>query len=197
MKETSKAMRRRWCEDALGHFTWRKIFRGPALDIGSGDDPLPAPEDCRHFDKKDGDANWLADYFAPKSFALIHASQVLEHMENPRAALLEWLPLLKPGGHLCVTVPSWELYEHCRPRSQWNPDHRATFSTLNRKGGGVLPHYFMPDDLLHPLPPGFRLKFCRLLATNYDFKTGGGVDQSLLECEFVEPWVEFLVERTR
>ncbi|MFC0037464.1 class I SAM-dependent methyltransferase [Actinomadura rayongensis] len=53
--------------------------QGDALD-------LPFPDD--HFDK-------------------IIASEVLEHIPDDMRAMRELLRVLKPGGHLAVTVPSW------------------------------------------------------------------------------------------
>ena len=37
---------------------------------------------------------------------LVCAFDVLEHIEDDHAALLEWSKWLKPGGHLCISVPA-------------------------------------------------------------------------------------------
>jgi SAM-dependent methyltransferase len=40
------------------------------------------------------------------SFDLVCAFEVLEHIEDDAAALAEWLPLVRPGGHLLLSVPA-------------------------------------------------------------------------------------------
>lgn len=195
MRETSKAMKRRWREHDEGIFPWKDIFVGRAIDIGSGDDPLKIPEGCRPFDTKDGDANRLSEYFSADAFDLIHASQVLEHMHDPMVTLRDWLSILAPGGNLVVTIPSWELYEGKRARSIYNADHKATFSTFSRQGSVALPHFFIPDDLRTNIPDGFTMPLCRLLAENYDFIKGASVDQTYRYEDLVEPWIEFVIRR--
>lgn len=47
--------------------------------------------------------------FADECFDTVFCSQVLEHVPEPKAALSEFRRLLRPGGHLILTVPhmSW------------------------------------------------------------------------------------------
>ncbi len=45
--------------------------------------------------------------FAPKSFDLIVADNVLEHVIEPERALRKLRELLRPGGHLVVVVPAY------------------------------------------------------------------------------------------
>jgi len=45
--------------------------------------------------------------FADGSFDRIVASEVLEHIDDDRAALAELTRVLRPGGTMAVTVPSW------------------------------------------------------------------------------------------
>jgi len=52
-----------------------------------------------------GDATCLP--FADNSFDCIVTSEVLEHIQNDVAALSELARVLKPGGTLGATVPSW------------------------------------------------------------------------------------------
>lgn len=40
-------------------------------------------------------------------FDTICAFEVLEHIEDDAAALIEWRAKLKPGGHLVLSVPAW------------------------------------------------------------------------------------------
>jgi len=57
-----------------------------------------------------GDATCLP--FADNSFDCIVTSEVLEHIQNDVAALSELARVLKPGGTLGATVPSWFLRIH-------------------------------------------------------------------------------------
>jgi SAM-dependent methyltransferase len=191
MNETSKAMRRRWCEDTEGVFPWKSVFDGRGIDIGPGDDKLPF-DDCQPFDKEHGDANRLSEYFPRASFDYLHSSQSLEHMIDPCLALRDWLQVVKPGGHVIVTVPSWELYEGMLWPSRWNPDHRSTWS-ISLRGSPAPIHVFVPDFL-----QGFPVKveLCRLVATNYDYKLGSSLDQTWDESDSVEAFLEFVLKKS-
>jgi SAM-dependent methyltransferase len=58
-----------------------------------------------------GDATALP--FADNSFERIIASEILEHVPDDAAALAELARVLKPGGTLAVTVPSWLAERVC------------------------------------------------------------------------------------
>ena len=58
-----------------------------------------------------GDA--LALPFADDTFDFIIASEVLEHVTDDAVALEEILRVLKPGGTLAATVPSWLPEQIC------------------------------------------------------------------------------------
>lgn len=45
-----------------------------------------------------------------RSFQTILSTEVIEHLENPRAVVREWARLLKPGGWLIVTTPNQESF---------------------------------------------------------------------------------------
>lgn len=53
--------------------------------------------------------------FADASFDLITMLAVLEHLDHPQAILNECARLLRPGGGLLLTVPSW----HAKPVLQF------------------------------------------------------------------------------
>jgi SAM-dependent methyltransferase len=42
----------------------------------------------------------------PGSYDLVCAFEVLEHIADDRAALADWVPLIRPGGHLMMSVPA-------------------------------------------------------------------------------------------
>ncbi len=62
--------------------------------------------------------------FADDSFDRIIASEVLEHVSDDQIALNEILRVLKPGGTLAATVPSWLPEQICWALS---PEYHAPF----------------------------------------------------------------------
>jgi 2-polyprenyl-3-methyl-5-hydroxy-6-metoxy-1,4-benzoquinol methylase len=91
----------------LGHFL--KFLRTHGLENElTGADIMPRPADLA------GDVKWLeADLNHPlslpdRSFDLIAAIEVIEHLENPRATIREMARLLAPGGRLVITTPNQE-----------------------------------------------------------------------------------------
>ncbi|MCM3880897.1 MAG: methyltransferase domain-containing protein [Vicinamibacterales bacterium] len=79
-------------------------FRGPI----TGADILPKPE------SPGLDVNWIeADLNEPlpaagATFDAIISTEVIEHLENPRAVFREFRRLLKAGGFILVTTPNQE-----------------------------------------------------------------------------------------
>lgn len=45
---------------------------------------------------------------AEETFDLVCAFEVLEHIEDDRAALQSWTRRVRPGGHLLLSVPAWQ-----------------------------------------------------------------------------------------
>ena len=194
MKETSKAMRRRICEEVLGGFKWSEILNDKAkgVDLGSGDDPLQLAG-VRPFDKEDGDAQYLSRYVGSENLDYVHASQLLEHVVDPGTALRDWLSVLKPGGHVVVTVPDFDLYEKRLFPSRWNPDHKHVFS-LWRKGhpGVAVDRFITVPPFLASLP--CRVLLCRLVDTNFDWSKPELLDQTLPE-DGAECFIEFVLRK--
>lgn len=81
----------------------------------------------RAWDLADGDAQYL-NGIADESYDFVHTSHCLEHMVDPSAALLNWLRVLKPGGHLICLIPDEDLYEQGVWPSTFNSDHKWTFT---------------------------------------------------------------------
>lgn len=78
------------------------------------------------------------------SFDLILAAEVLEHLVDPKAAIVNWKRLLKPEGRLIVTVPYQEtirytLCIHCNQKTPVNAhlhsfDKDGLIKLLNHHG---------------------------------------------------------------
>jgi SAM-dependent methyltransferase len=130
MKECSKSIARRLSQ---ANFATR-YFRGAGVDIGGKPDPLalyrelfPAVTEIRTWDWEDGDAE-LMDSVPDESFDFVHSSHCLEHLVDPVRGLKNWFRVLKPGGHMVVIIPDEDLYEVGVFPSEFNTDHKWTFS---------------------------------------------------------------------
>jgi predicted SAM-dependent methyltransferase len=108
-----------------------KYTRGKVLEIGCGMEKAFAHfvgyDNGHHFGLAtaadvEGDAADLAA-FKDEAFDAVFSSHVLEHMADMPAALAEWSRVIKPGGYLCLYVPSANLYPKCGEPGA-NPDHK-------------------------------------------------------------------------
>jgi len=125
------------------------VLTGDGIDIGCGPDPiLPC---VRRFDLEDGDANHVTRH-VKEQFDFVFSSHCLEHMHDPRAALLEWWQLVKPGGHIYFIIPDEDLYEQGVFPSRFNADHKATFTIS--KAQSWSPKSINVLDLARSLPDG-------------------------------------------
>jgi len=192
MKETTKAMRRRWMETASGAFNWNSIFSGNGIDLGAGNDPLPI-KDCIPFDQPQGDINKLTNYFQASSFDFIHASQSLEDTVNPKASLEDWGTCLRPGGYIVVTVPDFDLYEKRNWPSRYNAAHRWAWSTWRRAHPGV-PLIYVPELLIQLSWSNLHRIKLDLICTNFDWQAPDSVDQTIPE-DGAEAFIEFVVRK--
>lgn len=102
------------------------VLVGRVLDIGAGVDPVT--KDAIVFDKAQGDAQEINNFFDLESFETVFSSHCLEHMVNPQEAIQSWFSLVKPGGHLITIVPDEDLYEQGHYPSIFNSDHKSTFT---------------------------------------------------------------------
>ncbi len=146
MDETTKS-RRLW--GALEN----TILVGKGIDIGCGSDPV-TPQ-VRRFDVQDGDANEITRHVG-EQFDFVYSSHCLEHMHDPRATLLDWWRLVRPGGHIFFVVPDEDLYEQGVFPSRFNDDHKATFTI--HKEGSWSPASLNVRDLALSLPGGELVK---------------------------------------
>jgi SAM-dependent methyltransferase len=129
-KECGKALARRLRDPNFLRF----YFVGQGLDVGGGPDPLGAYQeffplitkiDC--WDWEQGDAQFMSS-IPDETLDFVHSSHCLEHMVDPVIALKNWFRLLKPGGHMVITIPDEDLYEQGIFPSTYNTDHKWTFT---------------------------------------------------------------------
>ncbi len=130
MKECSKSIMRRLAEPNFVN----RFFRGDGIDIGGAPDPLslyvelfPLMTGVRIWDLNDGDGQTL-DSIPDAQFDFVHSSHCLEHLRDPEEGLRNWFRVLKPGGHMIVTVPDEDMYEQGQFPSTYNADHKWTFT---------------------------------------------------------------------
>jgi SAM-dependent methyltransferase len=133
MRELTKSINRRTTDSRF----LRSYFVGDGIDIGGAPDPLslyldffPLIKSVKVWDLPDGDAQFMENVPA-ETFDFVHSSHCLEHLNDPVQGISNWFRILKPGGHLVVTVPEEDLYEQGRFPSTFNTDHKWTF-TINK-----------------------------------------------------------------
>ena len=130
MKECSKSITRRLSDPNFSS----RYFIGDGIDIGGAPDPLaiyqelfPKINNIRIWDLQDGDAQFMHNV-EDASYDFIHSSHCLEHLNDPPEGLANWFRILKPNGHLIVTVPDEDMYEQGIFPSTYNDDHKWTFT---------------------------------------------------------------------
>lgn len=158
--ESGNAAERR--RDA-GYFD--KWIRGRVLDIGCG--AATVVPDVRPWDiaRGDSDATELAGVDA-ETFDCVYASHVLEHLPEPRRAIVRWWQCVAPGGVLFVAVPDEDLYEQHVWPSIFNPDHKASWTTYKAPGLRA-PQTLCLTDMLALLDNG-RLELLQRCDWGYD-----------------------------
>lgn len=135
MKECGKASARRQADPAfVTHY-----LAGAGLDILGGPDPLslylelfPRITGLRVWNPQDGDPQALAGV-PDASYDFVHSCHRLGLFPDPAAALANWFRVLKPGGHLIVTMPDEDLYEQGVFPSTFNREHKWSFTVFKTK----------------------------------------------------------------
>ncbi|MRS15469.1 methyltransferase domain-containing protein [Enterobacteriaceae bacterium RIT691] len=107
---------------------------GFGLDIGGGPDSIgiyrslfPLMNKVTVYDTPQGDAQYL-DNVSDNSFDFVYSAHCLEHVVDPAIAINHWMRVLKPNGHLVITVPDEDMYEQNVWPSTFNSDHKHTFT---------------------------------------------------------------------
>lgn len=192
MKECSKSILRRLHDVNF----LNRYFVGSGVDIGGKPDPLVLyrelfPRICsvRTWDWEDGDAQQLANV-ADEALDFVHSSHCLEHLTDPREGLANWFRVLRPEGHLIVTVPDEDLYEQGVFPSTFNRDHKWTFTihkpqSWSERSINVL-------ELLVALGPSAQIVKVQLLDASYRYSLPR-FDQTLTPVG--ECGIEFVVRK--
>ena len=169
MRELSKSIPRRLRDP---NFITR-YFVGSGIDIGGLPDPLalyvelfPLISDIKTWDWDDGDAQHLVGV-EDCSLDFIVSSHCLEHLVDPYEGLRNWMRVLKPGGHLIVTIPDEDLYEQGQWPSNKNFDHKHTF-TVN-KNSSWSPNSINLFHLLSELTEAADVRKIEVLDSSYRF----------------------------
>ena len=68
-----------------------------------------------------------------ENFDLDICTQVLEHVDNPNAALEEIFRILKPEGHLIISVPHVWFY-HPHPADYWSFTQQGLLHIVKSSG---------------------------------------------------------------
>jgi ADP-heptose:LPS heptosyltransferase/predicted SAM-dependent methyltransferase len=93
------------------------------------------------------------DIFASQSMDFVYSSHLLEHIENFKAALIEWWRLVKVGGYMVLYLPHKNFYPNIgKPGA--NPDHKHDFlpkdiinAMFDRKGWDLVECQERNDDM--------------------------------------------------
>lgn len=181
--ETKKATARR-----ANTWLYNKVFKGEGVDIGCGEDILnkdksfPNIVSVEPFDLIHGDAQYINQYIN-KQYDFVHSSQCLEHMVDVDVAISNWWSIVKPGGHLIITVPDEDLYEQGNFPSIYNSDHKWTFSIYKQNSWSIKHKNIL--NIISKLENFLIIKI-ELIDTNYNY-TITNTDQTRGDAEaFIE-----------
>lgn len=188
MHETRKSATRR----ARDPVFQSRYFCGHGIDIGAGDDSLgvyahmfPKILSVRAWDRQDGNAQHMAG-IPDGSLDFVHSSHCLEHLDDPRDALRNWLRILAPGGFLVISVPDEDLYEGGQWPSLMNAEHLWSF-TINRSDKRHC-RSINVTDLIDEFSDQVECELVRQVRDFYRDESGLG-DQTLGPAECAIEWV--------
>ena len=169
MKECSKSIQRRLRDPSF----MKDYFYGYGIDIGGKPDPLilykelfPLIKDVKTWDIEDGDAEFL-ESVKDNSFDFVHSSHCLEHLNDPIKGLENWIRVTKNGGYIIVTVPDEDLYEQGVFPSNFNLDHKWTFTINKSKSWSKKSINLL--DLLKKFTDYSEIKLIQQLTSTYRF----------------------------
>lgn len=165
----------------MKHFS--DYMTGTGLDVGSG--PTAVAWRAKPYDIIHGcvDAQTLPEE-EDASYDFVHSAHCLEHVRDPLEALLNWWRVLRPGGHLLLSLPDEDLYEQHIVPSVFNIDHKVGFTAHKDKSWH--PASLNILDLVRNLP-AHRLIKLEIMDARYDRalsltdQTWGGEAEAFVE----------------
>lgn len=94
-----------WCTEMASVAQWCK---GNGLDPGSGHRTFSPDVVTMDMVSTEAQAMGRAESlpFADCSFDFVITSHLIEHIQDTRGTLREWLRVVKPGGYVCSIVPN-------------------------------------------------------------------------------------------
>ncbi len=116
---------------------------GYGVDLGFGGDPitpgairidLPSPyTNVGSLPVQLGGSATDLRWFNDGVLDYIYSSHLLEDFDDTKSVLIEWLRVLKPGGHLVIFCPDEQLFrQHCSQTGQsYNPNHKHAHFSLD------------------------------------------------------------------
>ena len=136
MLESTKAVARRNFDRRFSTV----YFVGSGIDIGCGQDTIanysemyPLMDQCRPWDQPDGDG-MLLEGVVDETFDFVHSSHSLEHMQDPKIAMTNWIRVTKKGGHLVLLLPDEDMFEQgVWPSTYAGPDHISAWTIHKQK----------------------------------------------------------------
>lgn len=192
MKESSKSIARRIKDP---RFITRYIV-GSGMDIGGKPDPLslhravfPLMTQLKVWDLEDGDAQYMESVL-DESLDFVYSSHTLEHMVDPHIALKNWFRIIKPGGHLVISIPDEDLYEQGDFDQKYNKHHKHTFTIFKQKSWSKVSINVV--DLVQSLDANAQLCFINLEDTHYRYDLPR-FDQT--RAPMIESAIEFIVRK--
>lgn len=191
MHEQTKAAKRRF-DDGNFH---NRYFIGDGIDIGCGQDNLGnlrhvfrGIREVRPWDLPDGDAQYL-NGIDDDTYDFVVSSHCLEHMVDPHEALRNWIRVCKQYGHLVITIPEEEMYEHGHWPSKYNDDHKWSFTLTSNS--------FMPKsiNLLEMLVEMKHIATVEKIEVIRDFYYPNAGDQDQTLHPAIECAIEFILKK--
>lgn len=114
-----------------GHGVMVEAFRGRGFDAYGFDPSKWIIEEARRFDPALGaslEVGTIEDFPFPGDVDAITCFEVLEHIDDPVAALVAMRDALKPGGRLIFSTPNLE------PKSKWKDPRTSDPTHVNVHG---------------------------------------------------------------